>query len=462
MPTVTINEKTYTVEILKDDTYKVNLEFDTQGTISILPAKGEKGDPGEPGPANTLSIGTVQKGSTAAATITGTAPNQTLNLTLPKGDKGDTGDKGETGATGPANTLSIGTVTKGADAAATITGSAPNQTLNLTLPKGDKGNTGEKGDPGDDGYSPTVTVSKTGKVTTVTITDKNGDHVATINDGEDGQGAGDMLKSVYDTDNDGVVDNAEKVNNHTVESDVPAGATFPKVFYGTCATAAGTAAKVVTCENFAATDLVAGAILAVYMANANSYNGTASLNVNNTGANTIHYNGTTTNSRYMWAAGETVIFVFDGTAWATANGGLATTSYYGVTKLVTSASSDSQAYALTPRSLHYFADYSIAPLYSASSTYEIGDKVRHGYYLYECISAIESPEAWTVEHWQHIGTIQEQLDNKQDKLTAGTNVTIAADGTISATDTTYSAGTGISIENGVISCIFADGNGVNY
>lgn len=47
-----------------------------------------------PGPANKLSIGTVTSGTTPAATITGTAPNQTLNLTLARGDKGDTGDPG--------------------------------------------------------------------------------------------------------------------------------------------------------------------------------------------------------------------------------------------------------------------------------------------------------------------------------------------------------------------------------
>ena len=39
---------------------------------------------------------------------------------------------------------------------------------------------------GDDGISPTVTTSKSGKVTTVTFTDKNGTKTATINDGADG------------------------------------------------------------------------------------------------------------------------------------------------------------------------------------------------------------------------------------------------------------------------------------
>lgn len=37
---------------------------------------------------------------------------------------------------------------------------------------------------------------------------------------------GAMNKSIYDTNNSGVVDNAEKVNNHTVESNVPANAVF--------------------------------------------------------------------------------------------------------------------------------------------------------------------------------------------------------------------------------------------
>jgi|SaaInlV_100m_DNA_3_1039692.scaffolds.fasta_scaffold00696_3 hypothetical protein len=43
--------------------------------------------PGLPGPSNTLSIGTVGVGESstdAAASITGTAPNQTLNLTIPQ------------------------------------------------------------------------------------------------------------------------------------------------------------------------------------------------------------------------------------------------------------------------------------------------------------------------------------------------------------------------------------------
>jgi hypothetical protein len=46
---------------------------------------------GTPGPANKLSIGFVvtgAAGSTATASITGTSPNQELNLTIPRGDPG--------------------------------------------------------------------------------------------------------------------------------------------------------------------------------------------------------------------------------------------------------------------------------------------------------------------------------------------------------------------------------------
>ena len=43
---------------------------------------------------------------------------------------------------------------------------------------------GSKGEKGDDGVSPTVSTSKTGKVTTIEITDAQGTHTATVNDGE--------------------------------------------------------------------------------------------------------------------------------------------------------------------------------------------------------------------------------------------------------------------------------------
>jgi len=91
------------------------------------------------------------------------------------------------------------------------------------LPIGPKGDKGDKGDPG---FSPVVNMQKIGKTTILTITDATGPHETEIQDGD-----GDMNKSVYDTDNDGIVDNAEKVNGYYVNCDVPSDAVFTDTTY---------------------------------------------------------------------------------------------------------------------------------------------------------------------------------------------------------------------------------------
>jgi len=169
-----------------------------QGIQGIQGVKGDKGDTGLPGPANTLSIGTVTTGaagSNAASTITGTSPNQILNLTIPRGDtgaqglKGDKGDKGDAGVAGPANTLTIGTVTTGAagsSASSTITGTSPNQILNLTIPRGDQGIQGiqgvqgVKGDKGDTGATGSPGPANTLAIGTVTTGAAGSNASATI------------------------------------------------------------------------------------------------------------------------------------------------------------------------------------------------------------------------------------------------------------------------------------------
>jgi hypothetical protein len=72
-----------------------------------------------------------------STTINPTVGNgDTVNVTI--ASSGERGPSGSTGPAGPANTLTIGTVTQGT-AAATITGTAPSQVLNLVLQKGDAG-----------------------------------------------------------------------------------------------------------------------------------------------------------------------------------------------------------------------------------------------------------------------------------------------------------------------------------
>jgi len=68
-------------------------------SIASTGERGPSGSSGAAGPANTLTIGTVSQG-TAAATITGTSPNQVLNLVLPKGDSATPATNIELQATG--------------------------------------------------------------------------------------------------------------------------------------------------------------------------------------------------------------------------------------------------------------------------------------------------------------------------------------------------------------------------
>ena len=65
-----------------------------------IPFSTLKGEMGPAGPANELSIGSVSGGEAADATITGEAPSQTLNLVLPKGDTGSQGNPGTDGVDG--------------------------------------------------------------------------------------------------------------------------------------------------------------------------------------------------------------------------------------------------------------------------------------------------------------------------------------------------------------------------
>ena len=121
-----------------------------------------------------MSIGTVETlepDQPATAEFTGEGLQKVLNLGIPqglKGDKGDKGDPGKQGIQGPPGA-------NGKDGA--------------QGPQGDPGPQGEPGVDGQngaDGFSPIVEVSKSGTVTTISITDKTGPKTAQISDGAQG------------------------------------------------------------------------------------------------------------------------------------------------------------------------------------------------------------------------------------------------------------------------------------
>lgn len=219
-----------------------------------------------------VTVTTLPAGSLATATYD--KSTGTLALGIPQGSKGDTGATGATGATGPqgkqgiqgetgatgatgpqgpagpANVLTIGSVTSGKVASATITGEAPNQVLNLVLEKGDKGETGEKGATGDTGPQGEQGIqgpqgspgTDAPTITGITIRQSDYHLIVTLSDGtsydagycrgQAGAGTGDMLASVYDPNNKrqdifAYVDNAIKDVKVTTDATPTQGSANP-------------------------------------------------------------------------------------------------------------------------------------------------------------------------------------------------------------------------------------------
>lgn len=86
--------------------------------------------------------------------------------------------------------------------------------------------------------------------------------------------------------------------------------------YGTCSTAASTAAKTVSITGFPST-LETGAMVAVKFTYANTA-ASPTLNVSSTGAKSIYQYGITaigSAANTSWKAGAVVIFVYDGNGW---------------------------------------------------------------------------------------------------------------------------------------------------
>lgn len=137
--------------------------------------------------------------------------------------------------------------------------------------------------------------------------------VKTINDSIASKGGGDMLKTVYDTNNDGTVDKADsaaKLQTARTIDGVDFNGTSAIAHFGTCSTAAATAAKVVACSGF---KLVTGARIIVKFTITNTA-ANPTLNVNGSGAKAIQYRGSAISAGYL-AANRTLEFVYDGSAY---------------------------------------------------------------------------------------------------------------------------------------------------
>jgi hypothetical protein len=202
---VNVGDKIYASSVSGEVTFFINGVYDTEGRANVTVGEQEPESPqvgdvwirsdldpqeiyywaaslsepapngwqplgtvGPTGPANDLTIGTVETGEfgdPAEVTITGDSPEQVLNFVLPPGQQG------------PANVLTIGTVTAtdpGEDPEVEITGTAPDQTINFVLPRGEVGPEGPAGLPDQSG--------NTGKYLTTDGTDPSWESVDALPD----------------------------------------------------------------------------------------------------------------------------------------------------------------------------------------------------------------------------------------------------------------------------------------
>ena len=120
-----------------------------QGPQGIQGPAGADGAPGADGadavnPNFTFTATTLAPSSPATAEVTGTYPNLTVELGIPKGDTGADGTGG-TGGTEPNFTAVANTLSPGSQATADVTGTYPDLTLTFGVPQGTAGTDGVDG-----------------------------------------------------------------------------------------------------------------------------------------------------------------------------------------------------------------------------------------------------------------------------------------------------------------------------
>ena len=144
------------------------------------------------------------------------------------------------------------------------------------------------------------------------------------------------------------------------------------VFFGTCMTTASTNEKVVTTQqgNF---KLEVGATVYVQF-NTTSTSTATTLNIDGTGAIAVQTSATNVLMANQIAPKSVVGFVYDGTVYRMLDGAIATTTYYGVTKLSSAINSTSTATAATSSAVKQAYDLAAAALPLSGGTME-GDLI---------------------------------------------------------------------------------------
>ena len=82
-------------------------------------------------------------------------------------------------------------------------------------------------------------------------------------------------------------------------------------------------------------------------------------------------------------------------------------------KLELDAALETEGKAADSKAVGDVLNADIAPVYSASSTYAVGDYVLYHNVLYRCMTAITTAEAWTAAHWTAVNVGSELTQYKQ-------------------------------------------------
>lgn len=133
--------------VLNDD-YTLTLNFTDGTSYTTEPIRGAQGETG-----NGIASAVLNPDYTLTLYFTDGTHYTTTSIRGAQGEKGEKGDKGDQGIPGQ---------------------------------RGEQGERGEQGAKGDPGFSPIATVSKSGTVTTLTVTDEDGTTTAEILDGAPG------------------------------------------------------------------------------------------------------------------------------------------------------------------------------------------------------------------------------------------------------------------------------------
>lgn len=298
--------------------------------------------------------GTGAKGATGVTGATGATgpgggvgPQGATGATGPKGATGvgSTGPQGATGATGP----------KGATGVSVTGATGPRGSSVFHITTAPSGYTTATG-----GFTPTYRIA----LSTVTSQGQTSD-----------VRVGDTIIQSYYTYPVGYVDASYvylgarvtiRGSSGAAGSVGATGATGPSgtMCYGTCSTAAGTAAKAVT-VTAGTFNLTAGAMISVLFTNGFSANLTATLNVGGTGAKSIKFKNSTT-SCYV-QANSVVTYIYDGTVFQVVSSPLQ--AGYGISTFGSTVSFDPEDCADD----HATSSYSYRPSILSSNTSTVPD-----------------------------------------------------------------------------------------